>query len=80
MEILWDSISSADPIGTTLPGCHPVPFFQSYLKANYFCSGAGAPPALCSQPGDLIPCSVLSHGGCCGVQSKDFMIFARMKS
>lgn len=22
MEILQDSISSADPIGTTLPGCH----------------------------------------------------------
>lgn len=37
-----------------------VPFLQSYLKAKYFCLRAGASSALCSQPGDVIPCLVLS--------------------
>lgn len=63
MEILRDSISSADPIGTTLPGCHQhLCALLSELPESKSCSGAGAPPALCSQPGDLIPCLVLSLG------------------
>lgn len=65
---IWKSSRTASPLLTPLaPRCPgatsiSVPFFQSYLKANHFCSGAGAPPASCSQPGDLIPCLVLSLG------------------
>jgi len=52
------------PQASHCPGATSIsaPFFQSYLKANYFCLRAGTPSALCSQPGDLIPCPVLSLG------------------
>lgn len=82
---VWKSSGTASPLLTPLaPRCPgatsiSVPFFQSYLKANpvqelellLLCV-----PNLVTL--SLAWCYLL--GGCCGVQSKDFMIFARMKS